>query len=1068
MAPGRLAAQEPLRWERNLKNDARPIQITADEAVTWLDQQGKRVFLLKGKVWVEQGDAHFRAPQAVVWIYEAAKKVTGSYRVDVYGEGDGGVSLELAAQSYQAAIGAIQLNTSASPNLKTFKSKIEQKSTPEDPIFQRAVALVTGAPAPTKLPEPKNVIQLVGKQDPLPLPGVAPPALAPAQTTPAKPPPTQTAQVQPPTVLPPAQPKDGTTMPGPVVPAPVLPAPKVVPPPAGPFGEPVPVEGPPRQISIRPRSSQQFKIREFPQANGEKAVVFSPGIIINVDDPVTKTKLDIEADRAVVWTRGDVRALVEGMQSPQGESSRTLEFYLSGNVEIRSATPKEVRILRCNEAYYDVGRTVAIALDADLELKQPGFPNPIHVRGPELIQHNAKLSELPGSETNGSILPYGAGLKVNTGFVTLEEKHVEKTSIFGQPFLKRETGEAEFEDQTLFRGRDIVVRLEDVPIFYFPYLQGDARDPLGPLESLSIGYSKTFGFTLFTSWNVYDLIGMDPEPGTRWRLNVDGLTSRGPSIGTDFDAHGKELFGIRSKYELLVRSMVIDDNGNDLLGGNRGIQVTYGYPGIPTTLPINHPEWRGRFLSQLNMQEMDNGFSFQSKLAVISDKNFLDQYYNSEWVNGLNQETYAYLKQQENNWAWTVLVEPRIRNWITETEWLPKVDGYWIGQDVLQTFTYTTKADLAYAHLLPTHQQPWAYEPTDVNVGTGRFDWWHELDLPLQAGPFKVVPYAVADFTYYTEDVNRDDTARVLGGGGIRGSIPFSRLYPDIQSELLNLNGIYHKIVLGGNYYWVHSDRSHLDFPQLDRLNDDETDQALRDIRPLQPTINPANAAMLNSGFFDPQLYAIRRLVNEQIDTRDSIEVVQLDLRQRWQTKRGFPGDQHIIDWMTLDVSASFFPQSNRDNFGELVNFLEYDWQWNIGDRTSLFSSGWFDPHEGGARVWNFGTSVSRPDNSSLFLAYRQIDPLNSKAVVAAVTIPFSEKYHMTASTSYDFGAHNQVNSIVITRVGTDLSVSLGFTQNTITNNFGLVFEIFPNLLPANKRVPGLGNFLASGLRQGP
>ena len=53
-----------------------------------------------------------------------------------------------------------------------------------------------------------------------------------------------------------------------------------------------------------------------------------------------------------------------------------------------------------------------------------------------------------------------------------------------------------------------------------------------------------------------------------------------------------------------------------------------------------------------------------------------------------------------------------------------------------------------------------------------------------------------------------------------------------------------------------------------------------------------------------------------------------------------------------LDVKATFFPQPNRDNFGETVNFIEYDWTWNIGDRTSLFSSGWFDPHPDAGRAW--------------------------------------------------------------------------------------------------------------------
>src|SRR5205823_7651769 len=139
--------------------------------------------------------------------------------------------------------------------------------------------------------------------------------------------------------------------------------------------------------------------------------------------------------------------------------------------------------------------------------------------------------------------------------------------------------------------------------------------------------------------------------------------------------------------------------------------------------------------------------------------------------------------------------------------------------------------------------------------------------------------------------------------------------------------------------------------PQLDRLNDNTSDQALRDIRTWQPLFNPTNAAFLTtSRVFDPQIYALRRLVDTSPETLDSMQVLQLDLRQRWQTKRGFAGNEHIVDWMTLDLSASLFPDSHRDNFGHYLGILEYDWNWNIGDRTALFSSGWFEPYENGPK----------------------------------------------------------------------------------------------------------------------
>src|SRR4029078_8188691 len=97
-------------------------------------------------------------------------------------------------------------------------------------------------------------------------------------------------------------------------------------------------------------------------------------------------------------------------------------------------------------------------------------------------------------------------------------------------------------------------------------------------------------------------------------------------------------------------------------------------------------------------------------------------------------------------------------------------------------------------------------------------------------------------------------------------------------------------------------------------------------------------------------------MISSRSDTRRDLEVLEVDGRQRLQTKRGFPGREHVIDWMTLDLSATAFPTPDRDNFGRAFGFLEYDYLWNIGDRTALTSSGWYDPIDNGARVFTIRT----------------------------------------------------------------------------------------------------------------
>ncbi len=789
--------------------------------------------------------------------------------------------------------------------------------------------------------------------------------------------------------------------------------------------------------------------------NGETVIIVPTGVIISIGDPnEPKGFLDIEADRMVLWTKGNPQQIFTKMQSSQGETANNVEFYLTGNVEIRTQTKSKLgpvqQTLRADEVYYDVGRNVAIALKSDFEINDPKVPNPIHFQADEFFRLNAMLYETGRVQVFSTTLPSDPGLKVEVRQATIEERDQQKKNIFGISFNDPETGQPKEVKEHYFKGRDMVVRIEGVPVFYFPYIAGLVEDPLGPLNSVSFGVNRAYGFHILTTWDVFDLIGVEKPVGSRWHLLIDYLSARGPAAGSEFQSAGHDLFGIENHYETHILGWGIYDTGTDILGGGRGQRI-FLTPKL--VAPVDHPDWRGRFLGNLNLQELPYGFSVQTQLALLSDHNFLEQYYKSEFDDGLNQETFLYVKQQQEQWAWTLLAEPRLRHWVTETAWLPRADGYLIGQKFGDLFTYNAHANVGYAELFPAEEPAFPYAKTDKRTNTGRFDLWQDLSLPFQAGPFKLVPYGVLDLMYYSEDLNGDNQGRIYGGGGLRASIPFSKLYPGVCSDLFNLDSIYHKIVFSGNWYYADTNTRMTSLPQLDRLEDDASDQALRDIFPRQPQFNPANAAFLTtSPIFDPQFYALRRLIFNRVDTLDRIDVIQLDLRQRWQTKRGMPGNEHVIDWMTLDLGMSIFPEDDRDNFGRTLGILEYDWLWNIGDRTALLSNGWMETIDGGPRVFNAGVAFNRPDNTNLYLGYRQIDPLESRAVVASLSYAFSAKYAASASTVWDFGTQNRSYAITLTRIGTDMRTSFGLSYNSTVNSFGVQFEIVPNLLGGGGR----------------
>jgi hypothetical protein len=74
--------------------------------------------------------------------------------------------------------------------------------------------------------------------------------------------------------------------------------------------------------------------------------------------------------------------------------------------------------------------------------------------------------------------------------------------------------------------------------------------------------------------------------------------------------------------------------------------------------------------------------------------------------------------------------------------------------------------------------------------------------------------------------------------------------------------------------------------------------------------------------------------------------------------------------------------------------------------------------------------------------------------VSASANYVFSPKYAMTALTTYDFGYKSSLtNSLLFTRVGTDMAVTVGFSYNSLVKNFSLVVNIVPNLV-ANQESP--------------
>jgi len=993
---------------------SRPINISAGESIAWTEGNVQVLLLRKG-VSVEQGLLRASMPEAVVWMELSEPGQERPVPVLVYGEG--GVQVDYQGQPRREAQVLLDLKTREEIRLKDTTRARRQAS--DDPLYRNALRerqrLMEGQPT-----EEAAIKQTVAT--------VSAPPEARARTVDVIP-----TQLERP---------DPAPAPGPPVPGPLSP-------------------DRPRRILITPRFSTGYKT-EFREINGEQAAIVTGGVTITIEDLLGVGVVDISTDRAVIWTRNvDGQRMLQGFNKGEATQER-VEIYLEGHVEIRQATVRGpdaglTRLLKADQVYYDVQRNVALLLNAEITTTVPKIPETIHVRAKEIRQVAECKFEASCATIFASRLPSDPDLTVRAEEATVEERKVPAKGWFGRPLTDPLTGQPLMVTQLWATADDVTLRAWDVPFFYLPHLEGDLKDPLGPLEQIRFRSDRVFGTGLMVDWDVFQLFGLDAPPNTKWTLQTDYMSRRGPALGTEMVTKGAGLFGIPGAYATEVRGYgIYDDAPTDILGG-------------PRTYPILRPE-RGRFLAR-HRQELGEDFTVLAQVSYLSDRNFLEQYYKREFDNDPNQETFLYVEQQVDNWAWTINAQPHIRPWVTETAWLPRANGYVIGQSFFDRLTYFAHASAGWANFHPTSDinpvyftepvpdefaryrnlPPSTDYPHNPRVDLARLDLWQELNLPFQLGPVNIVPYGVFDITYWSQTLAEEDgTGRIYGGGGVRASVPFTRIYPDVCSALFNLNGIAHKVVVDADYGYFQSDVAFRELVPLDRLDDDATDQARRDLRAFRlagSTPDSTARLLASSPLYDPQLYALRKGIQWNVENLDDIQALRFGVRQRWQTKRGFPGAQHILDWMTLNVEATWFPQADRDNFGHPFAFLQYDYIWNIGDRTTITSNGWVDPFEDGARFFNVGLFLDRPERINFYFGFTVIEPVGTAAVTGSTRYIFNDKWSTAISTTYDFGDNENLgNSLVLTRVGSDIQVSFGFTYQPLQNNFGVIFEILPSL----------------------
>ena len=529
--------------------------------------------------------------------------------------------------------------------------------------------------------------------------------------------------------------------------------------------------------------------------------------------------------------------------------------------------------------------------------------------------------------------------------------------------------------------------------------------------------------------------------GTEWDFSIDWLSDRGLGHGTTYAYNSNNIFGSANPGAGIIDFWGIYDTGFDNLGqGRRHVPLYENY--------------RYRLLAK-HRQKIWGDVQLTGEVGLISDRNFLEQYFEREWDEQKDQTTGVEIRRPTNNRSWSVSADVRPNPFFTQTEWWPRGDHYWLGESILGgLLTWYEHSTVGYGRLRKAdapkfpEEQPWHLLPWEENNREGiQFTTRHELNAPMQAGPVRVTPYLLGELAYWGENISGDSTERFYWRGGVRASLPMWKVDTSIESRLLNVHGLAHKMTFEADLGYSDADQD-LDSLVLYTPLDDDSIEAYR--RTLVPSPVPYR--------YDSRSYALRSGLGDWVtsanpEIADELLTARLGFRNRWQTKRGRPGARKIVDWITFDVGATVFPDEDRDNFGTLIGLTDYDFRWNLGSRTSIVSTGMFDFFDGGQKVITVGSFLTRPPRGSLYLGLTILEgPMQNQILSMSYSYWMSPKWISSFGMSIDLqGDGNIGQRLKITRVGESMLISAGFNADSARDSVGVSLAIEPRFLPKGR-----------------
>ena len=457
-----------------------------------------------------------------------------------------------------------------------------------------------------------------------------------------------------------------------------------------------------------------------------------------------------------------------GYLVPRPESSPVLEPFFSpwtgDPMELYAEGPVKMSngdvVLFCDRLYSNFAEKRGVLLHGEIfgKAEVNGRSHPLHVQAEAIRRVYEKLFTM--EKTSFSTCVFG---------VPHYEVKVEKALLRGTPA----NGTLLLDDPSVAR-RGLALPLPDIH-----FETGRHWD--FPLRSVSGGSSSRFGAHLLVllgkdfdrfGQSVQSNLGLDAPFKGDWGLNVDLYGKRGVGLGGTLDYESPGL------YKGYITGYHIHDQANADRGGK----------------PIENPE-RYRIRTQ-NRIQVGKDRLLDLELSKISDRNFLDEYFENEYKTQKEQETYLYLHETGASHAWSVLSRWRLNGFDSQNEYLPQ--AIWDVSAVPITgggggtkyLGFLETSGIFYGHR--TELSNVRNRPDDATSTPSdrvfRGDYWSSFTAPVRVHPFKITPFYENRVSFFDHTVDDSGaTGRVVESFGVRmGFLTHTR--SDYTNDFLNID----------------------------------------------------------------------------------------------------------------------------------------------------------------------------------------------------------------------------------------------------------------------------------------